>query len=310
LIITQEVDENDQLLGFFVKWIDEFKKYYTVRTIALRTPEKNWLLLCFKILWYVPRSDAVFCHMAPIFAVIAGPWARLWRKRIGLWYTHGTVTWKLRLAEKFVNVIFTASPESFRLPSKKVIVTGHGINTELFTPKMGTPKRVSDTLKILSVGRIAPVKHYEVLIEAAEILKQRGVDFTVTIVGKAVLERDKTYEQNMRDKSSGLNFNFTGQKTQSELPEIYRSHDIFIHMSDTGSLDKVLLEAMSCGIRVFSCNDAAKSFLPEWHIFDRDNPEELAGKILDVRSSDFDGRKYVVENHELSKLITKISSLL
>ena len=133
LIITQKVDKNDQLLGFFVEWIREFKKHYScVRVIALRAPKKSWIRLLLQVFWQVPRHDAIFVHMAPIFAVIAAPWARLWGKRVGLWYTHKAVTWKLRLAEKFVHIIFTASPESFRLPSKKVVVTGHGIDTELF----------------------------------------------------------------------------------------------------------------------------------------------------------------------------------
>ena len=135
LIITQNVDEEDQLLGFFVSWIREFQKHFSgVTVVALRAPQKNWLRLLLQILWHVPRHDAVFVHMAPMFAILAAPWARVWGKRIGLWYTHKAVTWKLRIAKKFVNVIFTASPESFRLPSKKVIVTGHGIDTELFKP--------------------------------------------------------------------------------------------------------------------------------------------------------------------------------
>ncbi len=135
LVITQKIDQDDQLLGFFVDWIREFKKQYSrVDVVPLRDPHKNWLKFVFRIFWEVPRHDVVFVHMAPIFAVIAAPWARLWGKRVGLWYTHKVMTWKLRLAEKFVNMIFTASPESFRLPSKKVVVTGHGIDTELFAP--------------------------------------------------------------------------------------------------------------------------------------------------------------------------------
>ncbi|MEK7616308.1 MAG: hypothetical protein AAB420_03840 [Patescibacteria group bacterium] len=134
LIITQKVDPNDQLLGFFVDWIKEFKNYYYVDVVALRTPKKNWLGLTWNIFWEVPKHDAVFVHMAPMFAILAAPWARLWGKRIALWYTHGAVTWKLRLAEKLVHVIFTASPESCRLKSKKIIITGHGIDTEFFKP--------------------------------------------------------------------------------------------------------------------------------------------------------------------------------
>ena len=73
LIITQKVDENDDLLGFFVDWIEEFKKHIpSVKVIALNSPKKSWIRLFLRMLWYVPQSDAVFAHMSPIFVVIAG----------------------------------------------------------------------------------------------------------------------------------------------------------------------------------------------------------------------------------------------
>ena len=307
LIIAQKVDEQDQLLGFFVGWIREFKQYYSKVTVAaLRTPDKNWLRLLFRIFWEVPRHDAVFVHMAPIFAVIAGPWARLWGKRIGLWYTHKAVTWKLWLAEKLVNVIFTASPESFRLPSKKLVITGHGIDTGLFKPNFKF-QISNNQLKILSVGRIAPIKNYEVLIGAAQILKNRGVDFSITIVGEPALEQDREYEQRIRRESSGLNVQFVGKKTQRELPDMYRSHDIFVHMSRTGSLDKVLLEAMACGMSVVSCNDAARGFLPSEWIFSEHDAHGLAAKIQHPGANNFDARQYVVEHHDVRHVIAAIA---
>jgi len=54
--------------------------------------------------------------------------------------------------EKLADKILTASKESFRLPSKKVIITGHGINIEEFCP---LPRRQrAENLRLLSVGRI------------------------------------------------------------------------------------------------------------------------------------------------------------
>lgn len=162
-------------------------------------------------------------------------------------------------------------------------------------------------MKILSVGRIAPTKNYEVLIEAINILQQRGVDVQVTIVGEPALPQDVEYGKKIQRASDGLHVNFVGKKTHSELPNIYRSHDLFVHMSQTGSLDRVLLEAMSCGIRVLSCNDAARAFLPNELIFE--NAEDLANKIQN-HTIHFDGRAYVLEHHDLKKLISRISALL
>ena len=165
-------------------------------------------------------------------------------------------------------------------------------------------------MKILTVGRIAPVKNYEVLIEAARILINTGVDFSITIVGEPALEYDQEYDQRIRRESAGLNIHFVGKKSQHELPEIYRSHDVFAHMSQTGSLDKVLLEAMACGMAVVSCNDAAKSFLPKECIFSANDPRDMASKIMKSKNADFDSRQYVLDNHDLKKLISRISTLL
>jgi hypothetical protein len=66
-----------------------------------------------------------------------------------LWYTHKAVDGSLRLAVPLVRKVFTASEESFRLPSgrAKRVVTGHGIDCERFAP--GAAPRDID---VLSVG--------------------------------------------------------------------------------------------------------------------------------------------------------------
>ena len=249
--------------------------------------------------------------MNPIWVVLGGLCWRLTGKKIFFWYTHKAVTPKLRLAEKFANIIFTASKESFRLKSKKVIVTGHGIDTRLFQPSEKL-KVKSEKLMILSVGRIAPVKNYETLINAAKILKDKNIDFSVTIVGEAPLKQDRNYELRIKNKVKKLgleeNFNFVGKINHKDLPQHYQSHDIFVHLSKTGSLDKTILEAMACEMTVLSSNDAARSFLPPEQVFSQDDGYDLAGKIEMAASGNFNRslRQYVADNHSLSGLINKI----
>lgn len=335
MVITQKVDENDQLLGFFINWLELLSKKMeaitvlclemgqydlpsNVKVISLgkdkNKPKIVWLWnFCRHIFRKRKEYDSVLIHMNPIWVVLGGgPW-KILGKKVYLWYTHKAITFKLRIAEKFANKIFTASKESFRLPSKKVIVTGHGINTGLFQPSQKL-KVKSEKLKILSVGRIAPVKNYDILIDAAKILADRGVDFIVTVVGEPALERDKDYEESLKLKVKNLNlednFNFVGKVNYKDLPGYYQSHDLFVHLSKTGSLDKTLLEAMACGMKVLSSNDAAKSFLSEELIFLSNDPEDLSLKILRPDKTDFDARQYVLDNHDLKKLIDKIAAIL
>ena len=337
LIITQKVDKNDQLLGFFIDWITRFaRKFDKITVLCLEKGEFNLppnvnvlslgkdrragkLKLLFNfyfLIFYLSNNyDAVFVHMNPIWVVLGAPWWRLTGKKIFFWYTSGGVTTKLKLAEKIADTIFTASPESFRLPSKKVIVTGHGIDTKLFQPSEKL-KVKSEKLKILSVGRIASVKNYEVLIDAAKILKDNGFNFLVTMVGEAPLERDRIYEKSLKFKVKNLGledvFNFIGKVDHKNLPTYYQSYDLFVHLSRTGSLDKTLLEAMACGINVLSSNDASKSFLPQNLIFNDKNSEELANKITILKNLEPSSnlRKYVTQNHNLDNLINKIAKTI
>ena len=339
LIITQKVDKNDQLLGFFIDWVarlaQKFEKVTVlclekgkfnlpenVKVVSLgkdRGSSKLKQFFTFYILLFNLRKDynAVFVHMNPIWVVLGGFCWRMAKKKIFFWYTSGGVTVKLRLAEKFADTIFTASPESFRLPSKKVIVTGHGIDVELFRPTNDQRPTTNDQrLKILSVGRIAPVKNYEVLIGAAKILKDKGLSFLVTMIGEAPLERDKNYEENLKLKVKSLkledNFNFLGKINHQDLVSYYQSHHLFVHLSKTGSLDKTLLEAMACGMNVLSSNDAARSFLPPELVFKKNNVVELAEKIENVHKHKTNGklREYVLERHNLDRLIDKIAGLI
>jgi len=335
LIVTQKVDEEDQLLGFFIDWLKRFSNKFeevfviclkkgnfdlpgNVKVISLgkeRGVSKIGQLFNFykTILKLRGRYNSVFVHMNPIWVVLGGIIWRLSSKKIFFWYTSGGVTLKLRIAEKLANSIFTASKESFRLPSRKVIITGHGINTDLFKPN---PSERSDQLNILSIGRIAPVKNYEILINTAKYLKDEGFKFSVTMIGGPALKKDKDYEKKIKDMVKNFNldnyFNFVGKVNHKDLPRFYQSHHLFIHLSKTGSLDKVSLEAMASGMVILSSNDAAKLFLPKELIFKENDSVGLAKKIKEVAKNKqgYNLRDYVVKNHNLGNLIENISSII
>src|SRR5690606_925360 len=117
--------------------------------------------------------DAVLAHMVPRYAVYAAPFALPRGIPMFLWYTHKQVDWAVRLAEPLVKKVFTASERSFRLRSRKKVVTGHGIDTARFVPR--APGEPAPTHDIAVVGRIAPAKDPLVLVEALGLLERRGV---------------------------------------------------------------------------------------------------------------------------------------
>lgn len=335
LIITQKVDQDDQLLGFFIDWINEFAKKFdrvvvlclekgkfdlagNVKVLSLgkdKGASKISQLLSFykNIIGLRNEYDAVLVHMNAIW-VILGSW--LWHfygKRVFFWYAHKTITFKHILAEKFSDIIFTSTPEGFRLASKKVKVVGQGIDTEKFKPDYS--KR-PDKFSIISVGRIAPIKNYDILIDAAKILEDRGFNFSVTVIGEPVFSKDKNYEEKLKNKIKELGlerrFNFLGKIINNDLPRYYQSHHLYVNLSKTGSLDKTIIEAMACGINVLSSNDAARKFLPEELIVPGDDSKELAERIIKIAGKDYGPklREYVIHNHSLKSLAEKITFLI
>lgn len=332
LVVTQTVDRQDPNLGFFHRWIEELSKKAALHVIANKVGEHElpsnveihtlgtevgasklskllrYQRYLFRIL---PRVDAVFFHMCPEYVLAAGFWLAVFPKKSLLWYTHKSTTWKLRIAEKQVDAIFTASTLSFRLPSKKVEVTGHGIDTEFFKPAPTRRKRTK--LVILTAGRISPVKKHEVLIEAALFLKQEGADFEVQIAGAPIVEGDAKYQEALerivKERALSNEVRFLGAVPHQEIVEFYRQGVIFINLSETGSLDKAVLEAAACGLSVLTSNDAFKEMLPGASIVGA-APRELAMRIIETSKLELPLRDYVVAHHGLDRLLSRIADFI
>lgn len=275
LICTQKVDPADPVLGFFTRWIAEFKKHTEVEVISLKDLGGGGKLMrALRLLRLANQKeyDTVLVHMNPEYVVVAGWLWRLRGKKIGLWYMHKSVDLKLHIAEKFANIIFTGSKESFRLPSTKVHVMGHGIDTVFFSPD---PNVVREDWWV-SVGRLNPSKRHDLAIRAAH-----EVDKELRIVG------DGPERENLEAlaRELGARVVFMGGLDQAGVRDMFRRAAKFVHTSETGSLDKVVLEAVACGCPV-STRDPALKFI------------------------EHEGPAYVREHHSLERLIPAILTAL
>ncbi|OYV63112.1 MAG: hypothetical protein B7X03_03150 [Parcubacteria group bacterium 21-58-10] len=281
LIVTQAVDTEDSALGFFVRWVEEFAKHVeSIEVICLKEGKHDSLpvnvrvhslgkenpprfarrlryAIRFKLLAWRLRHDydAVFVHMNPEYVVIGGALWRMLGKRIGLWYVHKSVDMKLRIAAFFADDIFTASPEGFRLATPKLHVVGHGIDTAAFhasVRSLGTP------LRIVSVGRITPIKNLDTLIEAVALLNAEGVAATATLIGAPTNTSDEAYQASLKQLAAERGVSeqiiFAGSVPYAQMPDQYRHFDISVNLAPTGGLDKAVLESMAAGLLVFASN--------------------------------------------------------
>lgn len=274
----------------------------------------------------VRKTDGIFCHQNPEYAIAVWPLAFLFRKKIVSWYVHKSITWKTRLMLLLSNKVLTASKESFRLRSKKVLIVGHGIDVDKFqVPSFKF--QVSEfgrTFRIVTVGRIAPVKNIEAMIEAARVMvKEQGfADIQLDIVGKPALASDFKYLAGLKRQVSvsGLDsfVHFVPAVPHARISEVYRSASVFFNLSKTGSVDKAVLEAMACGCIPITSNEAFFEMLQSHASACLVNPGagNLAAKTLALKRMDRESRlalagslrAIVVEKHSLEKLAEKIVS--
>lgn len=97
---------------------------------------------------------------------------------------------------------------------------------------------------IVSVGRLAPEKHFENAIYAARQLKDRGIAFRWHLVGDGALREELEEKANAFDVTDC--FVFEGNRVN---PYPYMKHaDLFVHPSHVESFGIVAAEALALGI--------------------------------------------------------------
>lgn len=348
LVFNLLTDADDPILGFTTDWLnalaercaavdvitmsagrlavrDNVQVYSVGRERGYGEARRAWQF--YRILSQLLRENqynACFAHMMPLFSVMGAPLLRAYHIPITLWYTHKSVNWKLRLAEKVSYRVVTASPESFRIPSDKTRVIGHGIDTEQFKPASRS-HNPEQPFVVLTVGRIAPVKCLETLLEAARSL-YHDLEFhrlRVTIVGEAAPEY-QTYEKHLRELVTELRLaevvEFAGAVTHEQVVHKYQEADVMVNTSKTGSVDKAVLEAMACGLPVVTSNEAFQSMLAPWGdllVMPPDSPGKLVVSLLKLKEMDTekraalgrDLRTIVVQEHSLERLTGKLMNV-
>ena len=321
LFITQVVDKNDPILGFVIRWIQEFVNQEVKMTVFTRRmvyedlPDgaqgqdlsqpviRRVLNLWYYSIKYRKQYDKVFVHMTPQIVVLGWPLWFVLGKPVYMWYMHKSVTWWLKLALKVTKKTFTASDLSLRVDSPKKTIVGHGIDTEQFKP-LEAPRKP----EVLWISRIQPSKKLEDSLAFMDEFHKRypNVEWKMRVIGSA--EGNEEYLNKMKQEADRLGFAervvFEGQKPHEELPEIFANATVFISTSETGSIDKVVLESLACGTPVIAKGKEYHDLPGVIKISDREKALQTLYYSLQNPASDQEGRNGVIERHDLKRLIS------
>ncbi len=341
LIITQAIDRNDPILGFFHEWVIGFSKEYkaidvmclykgdyslpsNVNVFSLgKETGASKLKYLYRFFTYIfskkNNYDAVFVHMNEEYVVLGGLFWRLFGKKIVLWRNHKQGTWKTRIAVFLSHVVLCTSSSSFTARFKKTKVMPVGVSESLFHP-MTVPR---NQFAVLSVGRISRVKKIEIIIEAFALAYAENAQLTLDIYGPVL---DQAYFDELQELIKQQHIEhvvqFKGSLQPQDLARVYSSYGMFVNTTDSGSFDKTILEASFCEMIPITSNRNVESVISEEYrryVFFTENDAEILAQTLG-RTSSLSADEYQLiartiaeqarRTHSLATLIANIKTIL
>jgi glycosyltransferase involved in cell wall biosynthesis len=347
LAIVQAWNREDPIRGFTIQWMEALAdriEELIVLSLEQRHPSTRPNITCYSLgkehtmgrarrFRYLVRWQStlvrimrrhqiqvVFTHMSALFTVLVAPFALAKGIPIVTWYAHREVTPILKLAHYLSDRIVTCAETAYCYKHDKLVVTGHGIETSLFSPDGTAPENPP---LLISVGRFSPIKDLMTLVEAVHLLRQRGYTIRCALVGDAP-ERDRRYAEAVRQKVQTLELKdtvqFVGAVPNDHVVDWYRRCFVHVNLCPTGALDKAVLEAMACSKPSLVANEGFRQTLGPWTdclLFRHKDPESLSCKIegllqrsdAERQAIGADLRQNVVEQHSLERLADSLVRL-
>lgn len=273
------------------------------------------------------RIDAVFVHQAVLLGALAGPVLFLKKIPMVMWRSHKAKSFSLRVCHFFSKTVVSSSRDAFSFSSRKLIITGHGIDTGAFEPVKESSLAKNRPFMIGHAGRYSPVKKIEILLQAVAKLKNDGhAHFKVLLYGLIQNRDDERYFEYLKglqkDLDIGERVEFHEAVNPWDMPRLLSRFDLLVSQQETGGTDKVILEAMSCGIPVLlattTFNHLLDEKLREHLVFSSGKSSDMAQKMLrfmemnDERrtSIGLSLRDLVLENHSLNRFSRRVKEIL
>ena len=198
----------------------------------------------------------------------------------------------------------------------KVIYNGTNIQSKI-------TKKENEVLHFITVGRLAPWKNIDKIIQAMAILNEKGFNFIFNIVGSGPLNEElKILVKELKLENKIF---FLGQKNTEELNKIYLDSDIYIQASGYEGLPHVILEAINFNLSIISTpiggtNEILLDGKNGWilKLKDKKAPDEfdlqeIIYELVDNKTKSnnliHNAKEYLIENFDEDKNLNKYIEL-
>jgi glycosyltransferase involved in cell wall biosynthesis len=204
----------------------------------------------------------------------------------------------------------------------KLYLVYHGVDLNQYAP---LPHTRQHPPLILSVGRLVEKKGFSILLRAAGILRSRGVEFRLAIIGEGPERAD------LMSLATGLGLadllEFRGAQSAEAVRLAYTQAEVFAlasivaHDQDRDGLPNVLLEALACGLPAVATRVSAIPELIEHEatglLAKPGDPEDLADQLERMLFDDELratvarlGRERVAQHFRLERSVAHMAELL
>ena len=173
----------------------------------------------------------------------------------------------------------------------KINVIPMGVDTKLFNPnKKDNSLKRKYQIKgpfLLFVGRLAPEKGIDLLIEAMPKVLKKVSTAKLMIIGRGTLEKE--LKQKVKDLDIQESIIFLGALRNNQLPKYYATADIFVCPSRREGSPVSYIESLACGtpIVVGDLPVSREIVGKDRGIITNQNPEEITAKIIKVMNNKF-----------------------
>ena len=170
-------------------------------------------------------------------------------------------------------------------PLKNVAYVPHGVGTVFHADVRKYLSLPETPIRCLYISNALPYKHQWHVVEAVALLRQRGYDLRLDLVGGGEGNAQSRLETTIARCDPKREFvTQHGFVPQNTLPQFLSAAQIFIFASSCENMPNTLVEAMAAGLPI-ACSDRGP--MPEvldngGVYFDPENPESIAAAIADL----------------------------
>jgi glycosyltransferase involved in cell wall biosynthesis len=327
LIITQVIDTEHPILGFFHRWTEEFAAQcehvhvicleagthslpanVTVHSLGKEAGGNKLLYTArfYSLIWKLHHEyDGVFVHMNQEYILLGAPLWKLLRKPFTMWRNHYAGSALTKLAGALCTKVFYTSQASYTATFTNAQAMPIGIDEIVFKPQ--PVERPAGSL--LYVGRISTPKRVMELVQALKGALPSRPELTLTIVGGTPPGDSGAYEATLKAyvAEHDLPVTFAGPTPWGQLPAIYSAHELCINLSPPGMFDKVIGEALACECDIVTTNNDLGYLLGE-HVLASASVPQLAaffGSYQYNQAYVSKCKAEILKQHSLRSLVAK-----